>query len=466
MPSVYFSLTPQELEASMSAPPVSSELCTRNASLDRARMLQSSLPQARTRPVILTGHQPVFHHPGILIKNILAQSLADSLGGTAVHLIHDCDQEEIHFHYPERSGGIVRKRSFRLSSGQTVLRDEILQPAVRDQFLRLLDSLRPEIRLVFSPDRAREIRDSLDTVQAAAERAERAMEIPEAVRLSRRSRTLSISSSELFASDAFQCFVDHIAEHAEEFRNVHNAVLAEYRQAHAIKNPAQPLPDLKTGELPFWVLRDGSREPLLESSPRKGQKLLPRAVTLTLFCRLFLCDLFIHGLGGERYDRITDEILKRFFRGAGAPFIAASATLALLSRADLRLDDRRPCMIDRDMRFLRFDPTRFLPAGHVLRREKEDLLKVHRSEPARRPEIHRLLLAKNDEARAFLTQLHESLDAERVHAKTAAANRAFFSSRDFPFFYYDIAPLQRAVGAYCAGLEKRSPTASLAEVRS
>ena len=116
---------------------------------------------------------------------------------------------------------------------------------------------------------------------------------------------------------------------------MHNGVLAEYRHAHSIKNPAQPLPDLKTGELPFWILRDGSREPLLETSSRRGQRLLPRAVTLTLFCRLFLCDLFIHGLGGARYDRITDEILKRFFLGAGAPFIAVSATLALPSRLSI-----------------------------------------------------------------------------------------------------------------------------------
>jgi hypothetical protein len=269
---IYFSLTPEELSESMSAQPAASELCTKNAELDRERMLKESIPGANARPVILTGHQPVFHHPGILIKNILAQSLADSLGGTAVHLIHDCDQEEIHFYYPERTGGIVKKRSFRLSSGQTVLRDEPIQPAVRDQFLRLVDSLRSEIRLVFSPERAGEIRAALDTVQAAAQQAARAMDIPEAVRLSRRSRTVSISSSDLFATDAFQCFVEHVAEHAEEFRKVHNAVLAEYRLAHSIKNPAQPLPDLKPGELPFWILRDGAREPLLESSGRKGNK--------------------------------------------------------------------------------------------------------------------------------------------------------------------------------------------------
>lgn len=464
MPSpIYFSLSPHELAESLQAPPLDSHLCSNNPSLDRERMLQS-IPQAEARPIILTGHQPVFHHPGILIKNMLAQSLADALGGTAVHLVHDCDQEEILFQYPQRSGEVVRKRSFRLNAGQTILRDDPLQAQVREQFLRLLDSLRAEIRLVFAPDRAREIRPALDIVQAAAERSQRAMDIPEAVRTARRSRTISISSSDLFASNAFRCFVDHVALHAADFRAVHNQVLSEYRTAHGIKNPAQPLPDLKEGELPFWILRNGEREPLLENAAREGV-LLPRAVTLTLFCRLFLCDLFIHGLGGERYDRITDEILKRFFAGAGAPFIAASATLALPSRADLRLDDRPQCMIDRDLRYLQFDPTRFLPAEHEVRRTKEKLI-AQRADISKRPEIHPLLLAANDKARALLQSLEADLERERLFARASAQNRTFFSSRDLPFFFYDLSPIEQAVRNYCAGLEKRSPTASLAEVRS
>ena len=37
----------------------------------------------------------------------------------------------------------------------------------------------------------------------------------------------------------------------------------------------------------------------LESS---GLKVRSRALTNTLFARLFLCDLFIHGIGGGKYD--------------------------------------------------------------------------------------------------------------------------------------------------------------------
>ena len=34
---------------------------------------------------------------------------------------------------------------------------------------------------------------------------------------------------------------------------------------------------------------------------------------LTLWARLLLCDLFIHGIGGAQYDRVTDLIVENYF---------------------------------------------------------------------------------------------------------------------------------------------------------
>ncbi|MCE9499909.1 MAG: hypothetical protein K8R21_05345, partial [Leptospira sp.] len=38
-------------------------------------------------PFIVTGHQPDFHHPGILFKDLLASRIANETGGKAIHLI-------------------------------------------------------------------------------------------------------------------------------------------------------------------------------------------------------------------------------------------------------------------------------------------------------------------------------------------------------------------------------------------
>ena len=41
--------------------------------------------------------------------------------------------------------------------------------------------------------------------------------------------------------------------------------------------------------------------------------LRPRALTLTLFARLCLGDFFIHGIGGGKYDEVTDAIIRDYF---------------------------------------------------------------------------------------------------------------------------------------------------------
>jgi hypothetical protein len=57
-----------------------------------------------------------------------------------------------------------------------------------------------------------------------------------------------------------------------------------------------------------------------------GLRLRTRALTTTLFSRLCLCDLFVHGIGGAKYDAMTDRIASRFF-GVGLPeYLTLSAT--------------------------------------------------------------------------------------------------------------------------------------------
>src|SRR5207237_2147415 len=60
-----------------------------------------------------------------------------------------------------------------------------------------------------------------------------------------------------------------------------------------------------------------------------GIKLRTRALTTTLFARLVLSDLFLHGIGGAKYDQVTDEIVRLFFGFEAPEFATVSATLRL-----------------------------------------------------------------------------------------------------------------------------------------
>ncbi len=86
-------------------------------------------------------------------------------------------------------------------------------------------------------------------------------------------------------------------------------------------------------------------------------RLRPRALTLTIWARLLLADLFIHGIGGAKYDRISDMIMADYY-GVAAPHMACvSATL----RLDLPV---RPTAISdvarlrQSVRDLRYNPQR------------------------------------------------------------------------------------------------------------
>ena len=58
-------------------------------------------------------------------------------------------------------------------------------------------------------------------------------------------------------------------------------------------------------------------------------RLRTRALTTTMFSRFLLGDLFIHGIGGAKYDELGDEIARRYFGIEPPGFLTVSLTLWL-----------------------------------------------------------------------------------------------------------------------------------------
>src|SRR5262249_52760991 len=151
----------------------------------------------------------------------------------------------------------------------------------------------------------------------------------------------------LCQADPFAWFAGHLLAHLEEFHADYNDIVRDYRRRHGIRSPHHPVPDLaKEGswlEMPFWAWRSGERRrrrllarriasgwqlragddpwPALPWQPARPETLVAawrtleprgfkvrfRALTTTLYARLLLGDLFIHGIGGAKYDELTDE---------------------------------------------------------------------------------------------------------------------------------------------------------------
>ena len=79
----------------------------------------------------------------------------------------------------------------------------------------------------------------------------------------------------------------------------------------------------------------------------RSVRLRTRALTTTMFSRFLLGDLFIHGIGGAKYDELGDEIARRFFGIEPPGFLTVSMTLWLglpsdpATPADLAAVERR-----------------------------------------------------------------------------------------------------------------------------
>jgi len=67
----------------------------------------------------------------------------------------------------------------------------------------------------------------------------------------------------------------------------------------------------------------------LEQQTRDDIRIRPRALMTTMFARLFLCDLFVHGVGGGKYDRLTDRLVEQFFGVRPPEFAWATATFRI-----------------------------------------------------------------------------------------------------------------------------------------
>ena len=91
----------------------------------------------------------------------------------------------------------------------------------------------------------------------------------------------------------------------------------------------------------------------------EGILIRPRALTTTLFSRLILSDLFLHGIGGAKYDQLTNLLAQRFFEVELPDFQTVTATFNLPNSFDL-VSRTELTELDRKIREVRFQPERFV----------------------------------------------------------------------------------------------------------
>ena len=142
------------------------------------------------------------------------------------------------------------------------------------------------------------------------------------------------------------------------------------------------LSDMETLRVELPITPDTSPSTWVDALQRlegHGFRLRPRALLTTLIARLLVADVFVHGIGGAAYDRITDGIVRRL-TGCDPPrYAVVTGTLRL------PIDEIFPAEAGRDpvaelaslhqkLRDLDFHPERHLPPLQQLAPDVQELV--------------------------------------------------------------------------------------------
>jgi hypothetical protein len=336
------------------------------------------------RPILLSGHQPELFHPGVWFKNFLLSRLAHEHHALGINFLVDHDT--------------LGQPAIAVPTGS------LTEPRLENVFFDEAAEERPfEERSVIDREVAEHfperVWNALDALPWGAPRIvldslwphvlnelDRHGNWGRAIAAGRHLveadwgwETLELPGSRLWDSEPFVWFVGALLADLPRFAAAYNRALAEYRLANHLKSAQHPVPDLlRDGdwhETPFWfwspeqpqrarlyvrhegqslAWKAGASQGRLSASHgaqlvnelqtlrARGGKIRPRALLTTLYARLFLGDLFIHGIGGAKYDEVTDALLTDFFGCPPPAYLTATATLRLplpipnVSESDLR----------------------------------------------------------------------------------------------------------------------------------
>jgi hypothetical protein len=413
--------------------------------------------------ILVAGHQPQLFHPGVWFKNFALDGLAKKHRATAVNLVIDSDtlkdaslrvpggsvdepvQRIIPFDDP--TGEIpfarraIRNRKTFEEFGRAAAR--WLCPLVDDP---LVNSFWPR-----AVARSRET----DNLGACLAQARHQLEGEWG------SQTLELPQSQVCRFEAFFWFVAHLLAQLPRFVQTYNAAVVRYRQVHGIRSANHPVPELMSDgewlEAPFWLIsadrpdrrhlfvrgrgdemvlsdREGMEAIIhlgedqdaaravteLIGLAERGVELQTRALTTTLFARLFLGDLFVHGIGGGKYDQLTDELIREFFLLEPPAFMVLSATLYLpVNSGAAGAEDPRD--VQQWLRGLEYHPERYLDAEHL---SAADVQRANDLVATKRRWIHTAQTRANARERCYaIRSVNEALQAWLAEERRQALAR-------------------------------------------
>ena len=466
--------------------------------------LQCSIEPEKTnpeipKPVLIVGHQPEFFHPGVWVKNIVVSALAQRLGMIPLNLIVDND--------------LVKNKSLRVPSGSPEKPSYLDIPF--DKWTQALPFEQTHVHdfplFESFADRTREAIGNFSSNPLLSSIWPRVIDgvkkqFPLGVCFARpRIETerewgygcLELPISRIAEHDSFLWFFCHLIAQLPRFHTEYNTALHLYRKRHRIRNSGQPVSALQKEdqwyEAPFWVVspkgtqrdrlfvrhtaqevilrgqhQELGRLPLgpeqdaryaveiLQSLQNEGLSFRPRALTTTLFARTILGDLFFHGIGGAKYDELTDHLIEQFFGMSPPHFVTLTATLHLSDGPRFPEAANQVRLCEHQLRDLHWNPDRHLDQRDRSNPELTPIIARKQALSRTNPESSDQQRKQFTEIRKINAQIRKTVHTRREETRRRlqtlrlqeTAHR-FLIYREFPFCLYSMEKLRSFFDEIC-----------------
>ncbi|MGE3107237.1 MAG: hypothetical protein AB7G11_03060 [Phycisphaerales bacterium] len=426
----------------------------------RAHRFREQLGLRADTPVIMSGHQAGFWHPGILAKYLameaasamcLQRGLVNQTGWVCVDQ-DDNDAGLVRFPIRDPAGRL-RECRWNLAAGGGGASAGVKGAAVSSQPSRAVPAppdFDGEPALPSVPEALERIRISASRHSTGCNFAQQltraaldlVREIP--VSLDAGPAPHQVFATRLARTDLFAELMERLLADPARCVRAYNDAAARHPEAGIARLRASGRIGL---ELPLWHLGAPDEFDIFPVSPRTRvtnlslsadpapalAHLAPRALLMTAMLRLAGCDLFIHGTGGAAYDRVTEQWIGDWLGESLAPTGMVTATMLLPlapPQADALAAPRAAWFAHR----ARHDPA--LLGDHAAATEKARLVRAIRDARARgeRPlslyrRMHELLSGVRAQHSARLDQFAQ---AART-ARAAQADAALAADRTWPF---------------------------------
>jgi hypothetical protein len=440
-------------------------------------------------PLIVSGHQPELFHPGVWIKNFAAVGFAKSVDGIPLHIVADTDLVKrttaavpagtvdsplvAHLHFDEWTG----EEPFE----DRPVRDEAVFRRFGEEAADCLAALPFTTRFSRYWEYARDHSKSNGEPTTLAHRFSAARKRLEQDWLADGSET-TLGQCCRPPRRGFMTLAADVISRAAEYCDVYNQELWAFRKAHKVRSANHPAPELEDDEygveVPFWAWKPGGRRqrvfvkrgvdrvclsangaPIVEASTGSNDdverlinallgvadwKIRPRALMTTTFLRLGLADLFIHGLGGAKYDEWNDAVIRRFWKVEPPAYVMLTATRRLPFATPAVSPLQRLRDLKRLRRGLEWNPERYLDDSILERsplcdwvEEKFALIEAKPGTTKERKARFRRLREINGKLREFVGPRIGETDGEITTTQAAADAAALMGSREFFFGFHE-----------------------------